>query len=102
MTLKHIDHLFQSNRYSLNCCLRKSPDWIFDEIEDLEREYGNQIWNPGRLLYVKQCNGSNGITKIILPGNFYMFIYDPLLKRTLPYYDILPFGACLCAPEKPF
>ena len=90
MTLKHIDHLFQSNRYSLNCCLRKSPDWIFDEIEDLEREYGNQIWNPGRLLYAKQRNGSNGMTKTILPGNFYMFIYDPLLKHELPYFDILP------------
>ena len=43
MILKHIDHLFQSNRYSLDCCLCKSLDWFFDEIEDLERR---RILNP--------------------------------------------------------
>ena len=90
MTLKHIDYLFKRNPYRLNLCLRKPSDWFGEEIRNLKREYGNQIQNPGRPLYARRCNGSDGLTNIIQPGKFYMFAHDPLLKCILPYYDILP------------
>ena len=34
------------------------------------------------------------LTSKIEPGNMYMFMYDPKLKETLPYYDTFP----LCLP----
>ena len=90
MPLKHIDYLFRDNRYSMHKCLFKSSDWLLDEIEDLEKEYGEQIWTPGSIMMARQWNGSDGLTKILVPGNLYMFVYDPLLKYILPYYDIFP------------
>ena len=90
MTLQHIDQLFHDNPYRLDKCLHKSARWILDEIEDLQREYGEQVSSPGEILYARQWSQSDGITDVIVPGNFYTFIYDPLLKYTLPYYDIFP------------
>ena len=90
MHMKHIDHLFQSNRYSLDCCLRKSSGWFEEEIRNLEKEYGEQISNPGKVMYVRQSNGSDGLTNVVQPGKIYMFAHYPLLKCILPYYDILP------------
>ena len=90
MPLKHIDSLFRENRYSLHKCLSKSTDWMLDEIEELEREYGEQVWNPGNIMTARQWNGSDGLTKTLVPGNFYMCVYEPVFKHILPYYDILP------------
>ena len=90
MMMRHIDYLFHDNPYSLHKCFRKSLDWILDELKDLELEYGAQIWNVGRLLHARQCNGSNCLTNVIVPGNFYTFLYKPLSRYVLPYYDIFP------------
>ena len=90
MTLKHIDHLFQDNRYDLDRCLHNPLGWLEDERRNMEREYGSQISNPGRLLHARQGNGSDGITDTITRGNFYTFLYEPRSARTLPYFDVMP------------
>ena len=90
MPPKHIDHLFKRNPFRLDECLTKSIGCILDEIEDMQKEYGEQVSSVGEILHAQQWNGSDGITNVIVPGNFYMFIYNPLLKYFLPYYDIFP------------
>ena len=90
MTLRHIDRLFQDNRYTLHKCLFKSTEWMLDEIEEMEKEYGEQVWNPGSIMTSRQWNGTTGLTKILVPGNFYMCVYEPVFKQILPYYDIFP------------
>ena len=90
MAMKHIDDLFQDNRYSLQKCIHKSTAWLLDEIEDLEREYGNQIWNPESIMTSRQWNGTTGFTKILVQGNFYVCVYEPAFKQILPCFDILP------------
>ena len=64
MTLQHIDQLFHDNPYRLDKCLHKSARWILDEIEDLQREYGEQVSSVGEILYARQWSGSDGITNI--------------------------------------
>jgi hypothetical protein len=38
----------------------------------------------------KLMNNPSSMAQKIVPGNMYMFFYDPKLKATLPYYDRFP------------
>lgn len=59
----------------------KSRSWFEGQVNLLRR----QRINPG--LYLRQ----SGIKKnIIIPGNLYMYFYDPKHKDTLPHYDVFP------------
>ena len=91
MTLKHIDDLFQDTRYHLDNCLHNPDEWFENKMRNLEREYGYQISNPGSVMIAQQGSGSTGLAKTIIPGEFYMFLHDPIQKLSLPYFDILPF-----------
>ena len=90
MPLKHIDDLFQDTQYDLDACLDKPVEWFEKEMRKLEREYGKQVSDPGNMMTAQQRSGSNGLTTTIIPGEFYMFLHDPIQKWSLPYYDILP------------
>ena len=63
MALRHIAHLFQYNQYDLDRCLHKPLDWFEDERRNLEREYGYQISNLGKVIYAQEESGSNGFAK---------------------------------------
>lgn len=91
MALKHIDKLFQDTRYDLDRCLHNPDEWFEEEIRNLERKYGYQISNPGSVMTARQGSGSNGLTETIIPGEFYMFVYEPIQERAPRYYDTFPF-----------
>ena len=93
MTHKDIDYLFHENPYRLDRCVTKSPEWFSDEIRDLKKEYGKEVYGSGSIIYARQKRtGKEGLTEIIVPGNIYTYIYEPPQeeKQIRPYYDIMP------------
>ena len=73
--------IFEKNRYDFTIAT-KSKTW-FDQQANLLAGRGI---TPQRLM--GQAKGD--ITMNIIPGNLYMFFYDPKGKDTLPYYDKFP------------
>jgi len=59
--------------------VRKSYQW-----------YRDQVRNLGSGVSGTQLIRNEKLTSRIVPGNMYLFIYDPKLKDTLPYYDTVP------------
>lgn len=58
---------------------RKSYQWYKNIVNDLAKT----ITGPKLLR-------DNKLTNRLIPGNMYLFMYDPKHKATLPYYDTLP------------
>ena len=56
----------------------RSVQWYQAQVKKLGTVNTNQLLREGKL--VNQ----------VLPGFMYMFLYDPKLKETLPYYDRFP------------
>lgn len=52
--------------------------------------YRQQVANLGRISSTNQLLKETKIAKTIIPGEMYLFFYDPKHKDTLPYYDRLP------------
>lgn len=74
--------VFEKNKYDLNVAFRKSKAWYEQQMVLLMKQ-GIMPWtvmkgNPAQL------------TTRLLPGKMYMFLYDPLNKHELPYYDRFP------------
>lgn len=74
--------IFDKNQFFLDQVAGKSKGWFFKEVDKLT----NQRITPGALLR----DNANKATKRIVPGNMYMYVYDPKHKDTLPYYDKFP------------
>ena len=52
--------------------------------------YRDQVRNLGSNISGTQMLGQKQLTNTIVPGEMYLFMYDPKHKDTLPYYDIMP------------
>ena len=52
--------------------------------------YRQQISSLGKLSNTNQILKDTKIATRIIPGEMYLFMYDPKLKKTLPYYDAVP------------
>jgi hypothetical protein len=82
MTSKNsLQNIFDKNRYDLSI-VKKSKTWFDQQSLLLAR----QNITPEKVLASKGVNIRNNV----LPGNLYMFMYDPKHKDTLPYYDRFP------------
>ena len=77
---KTLEDVFKQNQYNLKDSVNKSSAW-FDQQAKLINQ---QRINPRNLV-----KGEN-LTNNLIPGNLYMFFYDPKHKETLPYYDKFP------------
>jgi hypothetical protein len=74
--------VFERNKYDLKGSLKKSRAWYSQQVLLL----GKQGITPQRLMR----EDLSSLKTRIIPGNLYMFAYDPKLKATLPYYDRFP------------
>jgi len=74
--------VFERNKYDLKGSLKKSRAWYSQQVLLL----GKQGITPQRLMR----EDLSSLKTRIIPGNLYMFEYDPKLKATLPYYDRFP------------
>ena len=59
--------------------VRKSYNW-----------YREQVSNLGKNVSGTQLLRNEKLTSRIVPGNMYLFMYDPKYKLPLPYYDAVP------------
>jgi hypothetical protein len=76
-----LEALFEKNRYDFTI-VNKSKTW-FEQQANLLRGRGI---TPQKIL----SQAKSDITMTPIPGNLYMFFYDPKHKETLPYYDRFP------------
>lgn len=77
-----LQDVFQNNQYDLASAVKKSRGWFDQQILLMSKQ---QITPP------KVLKGDPSALKTsVLPGKLYMFLYDPKLKATLPYYDKFP------------
>lgn len=76
-----LETLFEKNRYDFTI-VNKSKTW-FEQQANLLRGRGI---TPQKIL----GQAKSDITMTLVPGNLYMFFYDPKYKETLPYYDRFP------------
>jgi hypothetical protein len=74
--------VFERNKYNLKTSIKKSRAWYAQQVLLL----GKQGITPQRLMR----EDTTSLKARIIPGNLYMFVYDPKLKATLPYYDRFP------------
>jgi hypothetical protein len=74
--------VFERNKYDLHTASRKSRAWFDQQVTLLNK----QGLTPQKVL-----NGNpDQVVTNILPGNLYMYAYDPKTKAELPYYDRFP------------
>lgn len=67
----------------------KSTQWLRDMVVKLA--HGDGDLKTKKAFYSRRANKvGDGPTNRIRLGNMYFFLYDPLLKKTLPYYDTFP------------
>ena len=52
--------------------------------------YRNQVRNLGSGLTGSQLLKNEKLSNRVVPGEMYLFLYDPKHKDTLPYYDMAP------------
>lgn len=74
--------VFERNKYDLKSSVKKSRAWYSQQVLLLSK----QGITPQRLMR----EDTSSLKARIIPGNLYMFVYDPKLKATLPYYDRFP------------
>jgi hypothetical protein len=77
-----LQDVFERNQYDLATAAKKSRAWFDQQVLLMNRQ---QITPP------KVLKGDPSALKTnVMPGKLYMFMYDPKLKATLPYYDKFP------------
>lgn len=82
MANNNLTDVFQKNQYNLHNAARKSRAWF---------EQQTLILRGQRITANKALTGNpEELTTNIIPGNLYMFFYDPKTKADLPYYDKFP------------
>lgn len=75
--------VFQKNQYNLEDSARKSRAWFNQQALLL----GRQRITPNNLM---RNSDEERLKARIIPGNLYMYFYDPKTKADLPYYDRFP------------
>ena len=74
--------IFEKNKYDMATTYRKSKAWYEQQMILLMK----QIASPWTVLKGNPAQ----LTTRLMPGRMYMFVYDPLNKHDLPYYDRFP------------
>ena len=74
--------IFEKNKYDLKTAFRKSKAWYEQQMILLMKQI-NSPWT------VLKGNPTQLTTKL-MPGKMYMYIYDPLYKNQIPYFDRFP------------
>ena len=77
-----IKDVFERNQYDLATAVKKSNGWFEKEVAKLTK----QNITPNKVL----AGDTDQLVTKIVPGHLYMFMYDPKLKKELPYYDRFP------------
>jgi hypothetical protein len=77
-----IKDVFERNKYDLATAASKSRSWFEQQVLLMSK----QGITPPRVL---QGNPEE-LTTRVMPGKLYMYLYDPKLKKELPYYDRFP------------
>lgn len=75
--------ILQKNRVELSAMQNKSSNWFRSQVRQMA---GVAELSPNNVM---RGDASSKGTRII-PGNLYMYLYDPKHKETLPYYDMFP------------
>lgn len=75
--------LLDKNRVELAMLQRKSKAWFDAQVASMSSV---STMRPEALMRGDQASKGN----TIIPGNMYMYLYDPKHKETLPYYDRFP------------
>ncbi len=74
--------VFERNKYDLATSVKKSRSWFDTQVNILTK----QNLTPQKVL----AGNPDQLTTTLIPGNLYMYGYDPKLKKELPYYDRFP------------
>ena len=82
MARQTVKDVFERNKYDLKTAIKKSRSWFDRQVQMLARE----SLTPQRVI----AGNTDQVTTTVLPGHLYMYLYDPKLKETLPYYDRFP------------
>ena len=84
MATKTLESIFNDSAYDITA-VKKSQQW-----------FTSQIRNFATAPTPQKLSTSGNLTSTLMPGNMYLFFYDPKGKDTLPYYDrfplVLPFA----------
>lgn len=75
--------LLKKNSIELSAMQGKSSNWFRSQVRQMA---GVAELRPTQIM---RGDASSKGTEII-PGNLYMYVYDPKHKETLPYYDTFP------------
>jgi hypothetical protein len=78
----NLKNIFEQNQYNLKEASIKSRAWFQQQAIKL----GRQNLTPRKVMN----SDSQQVKNSIVPGSLYMFMYDPKMKDTLPYYDKFP------------
>jgi hypothetical protein len=74
--------VFERNKYDLATAVKKSKGWFEQQVTLMTKQ---------QLTPAKVLNGNpDQLVTRIMPGKLYMFVYDPKMKKELPYYDRFP------------
>ena len=74
--------IFEKNKYDLKVAYRKSKAWYEQQMILLMK----QIQSP----WIVLKGNPTQLTTRLLQGKMYMFVYDPLYKESIPYFDRFP------------
>ena len=77
-----LNDIFVKQHYELQTIRLRSRSWYEQQILLLSKK---RI-TPNRIL----TNNNEALQSRIIPGNLYLYKYDPKYKEELPYYDMFP------------
>ena len=83
MKQSRLSQILLKNHIELSQLSGKSKAWFDKQVRDMRSV--NNI-RAETLMRGDQASKGNSI----IPGNLYMYVYDPKHKETLPYYDMFP------------
>lgn len=75
---KTLEQIFNDSAYDITAT-KKSQQWFTAQVKKLAN-----ATTPQNLV------NSGTLTNTLVPGNMYLFFYDPKTKDKLPYYDRFP------------
>ena len=81
--MSQLSKILEKNRIELAALQTKSASWFDSQAREMGMKY--KMTAESLLRGDAESKGNR-----IIPGNMYMFLYDPKHKETLPYYDTFP------------
>lgn len=79
---KPIQDVFDQNKFDLLTAVKRSRSWFEKQVAAM----ATQNITPNKVLKGEPSQ----LRAAIIPGNLYMYRYDPKTKEDLPYYDAFP------------